>query len=260
MPAPHAVLDPSSRNRQARRIATILVNAGLQANATVLDVGTGSGHIAGYLSDNTVPQGRVTSVDVVDLRVRKAGFDYVSVAGAALPFGAATFDCVVSNHLLEHLASPEEQQIHLKEVTRVLKTGGILYVAVPNRWFIWESHFDLPFLSWLPSPVASKLVRLAGKGDVYDCIPLSDRKLRGLLKQTPVSSRSVAGEAASFRLGFNYNSVLPGALLSLMRSLGGVLLPTFVRVGIKESGGGITLNPKTKEAFVERRVRPAPRR
>jgi SAM-dependent methyltransferase len=38
----------------------------------------------------------------------------------------------------------------LDEVWRVLKPGGLAYLACPNRYSLVEPHYRLPFLSWFP--------------------------------------------------------------------------------------------------------------
>ena len=49
----------------------------------------------------------------------------------ALPFDAATVSLLVSSHLLEHLTK-YEGLFFLKECYRVLKPGGLLYLALPD--------------------------------------------------------------------------------------------------------------------------------
>ena len=46
-----------------------------------------------------------------------------------MPFGSAAFDLVVSNHSLEHFVELEPT---LREIGRVMRPGGTLYIAVPN--------------------------------------------------------------------------------------------------------------------------------
>jgi len=47
----------------------------------------------------------------------------------ALPFAAGAFDCVILSEVLEHLRRDEEA---LREVTRVLRAGGVLALSVPR--------------------------------------------------------------------------------------------------------------------------------
>lgn len=55
---------------------------------------------------------------------------YLNVA-RKFPFGDATFDCVYSSHMLEHL-DPRDANHCLSESRRVLKLGGVLRIAVPD--------------------------------------------------------------------------------------------------------------------------------
>ncbi len=55
--------------------------------------------------------------------------NFVQADAARLPFFGQTFDAVISNHSLEHLARLE---LALQEIGRVLKANGALYVAVPD--------------------------------------------------------------------------------------------------------------------------------
>jgi 2-polyprenyl-3-methyl-5-hydroxy-6-metoxy-1,4-benzoquinol methylase len=47
------------------------------------------------------------------------------------PLPDASFDCCVSNYVLEHVADPEK---HLREVVRVLKPSGAYAFRTPNRY------------------------------------------------------------------------------------------------------------------------------
>ena len=59
----------------------------------------------------------------------RRGGAYVAADAARMPFPAASFDFVVSNHSLEHFV---ELDAVLREVARVIKPRGALYVAVPD--------------------------------------------------------------------------------------------------------------------------------
>ena len=48
-----------------------------------------------------------------------------------LPFHDNSFDTVHMHHVLEHLEDPLKA---LKEIHRILRCGGRLYVSVPNKW------------------------------------------------------------------------------------------------------------------------------
>ena len=94
------------------------------------------------------------------------------------------FDVVLLNHVLEHVLG---QQDLLNEILRVLRPGGICYLATPNRYCILEPHYRLPFLSWLPRSSANLYVRLTGHGPKYlEYLP-SRSQLRKLTQHFQVS-------------------------------------------------------------------------
>jgi SAM-dependent methyltransferase len=67
-----------------------------------------------------------------------------------IPFESSSFDAALMNEVLEHV--PDEMRV-LKEVHRILKPGGILFVFSPNRWFPFETHgVDLKWCNWKIPP------------------------------------------------------------------------------------------------------------
>ena len=177
----HACLDIESRLAKATKIEEILNNQCQLRGARALEIGTGSGVIAAHMASAIGEQGEMIAVDVVDQRQIREGFQFFKVADSSLPFEQESFDIVISNHVLEHVGSREDQLHHLSEIRRVLKKDGWGYLAVPNRWTLIEPHFKLTMLSWLPRPWRSTYIRWARRGGSYDCEPPTYAGLTGLL-------------------------------------------------------------------------------
>ena len=137
----------------------------------------------------------VDAVDVVDNRIVNDGYRYTPVTDTTMPFADESFDIVLSNHVIEHVGDEYAQVKHLSELRRVLKSDGIGYLAVPNRWMLVEPHFRLIFLSWLPRSWRSPYVRLAKKGDFYDCEPLQLPQLERLLTESAFQYQNLCLEA-----------------------------------------------------------------
>jgi SAM-dependent methyltransferase len=177
----HAILDSYSREKKARKIERLTSKfSDLRLNK-MLEVGCGSGYISSFFSALGYGQQGTYAIDVVDQRQITEGYQFQRVQGTRLPFADETFDFVISNHVVEHVGTADDQRHHLDEIFRSLEPGGTLYFAVPNRWRLIEPHYKLPFLSWLPVSLASAYIRLFKLGSHYDCKPLSRREALNLL-------------------------------------------------------------------------------
>jgi SAM-dependent methyltransferase len=62
-------------------------------------------------------------------------------ADGRIPFGDGTFDLVISDQVLEHV---EDLPGTLREIDRVLKSGGISYHHFPTRDGLREGHIGIP--------------------------------------------------------------------------------------------------------------------
>jgi ubiquinone/menaquinone biosynthesis C-methylase UbiE len=191
------------------------------ARASMLDIGTGAGYIAQYFAARAPS---LLSVDVVDERVAR-GFDFRLVANELLPSADASHDVVISNHVIEHV---DDQERHLREIARVLKPGGIAYLATPNRFALIEPHFKLPFLSWIPAVMRHPYVRLTRRAPRYDVSPLTFAMLHNLAAKAGLSvtdySLLIAREELAARLPFAprlpevVRQVLPSFIVVLRRN------------------------------------------
>ena len=95
----------------------------LDADQIVLDLGSGA--------RGSFPADHTKAVVIrADAELYNPGLQAFCAADAAsLPFPAYCFDAVIANHTLEHFANLEGA---LAELKRVLKPGGMLFVAVPD--------------------------------------------------------------------------------------------------------------------------------
>ncbi len=165
--------------------------------STVLDAGAMWGAL-------TVPMSRFCSavyaidrtletLQLLTLRARQGGLTNIVPAVAdvtMLPFADAFFDCVILNGVLEWVANddeivvetdlegrrsqrknyrdtPRERQLRaLKEIRRVTKPEGSLYLAIENRAGLqyklgWpDDHVNLRWVTFLPRTVANTWTKL----------------------------------------------------------------------------------------------------
>jgi len=95
----------------------------LPPGARVLDLGARTGSFAANRKDLVVVR-----LDLEMVSNRGVGL-YVRADAARMPFCAEAFDAIIANHSLEHFVELEGT---LREIGRIVKRGGALYVAVPD--------------------------------------------------------------------------------------------------------------------------------
>lgn len=176
----------------------------LTRDAVVLDYGAGlgsilfglqpfAGHVVGI--DQSVHRARLIRTRAV----AEGKSNVTAVCGGntpRLPFADGTFDLVVMNGVLEWIPRAQRgnpTSIHrrvLREVARVLRPGGALYLAIENRYgyrYLWgrrDSHNagkKLPYVTVLPRLLADLYTR-AASGVPYRTHLHSYRGLRALLR------------------------------------------------------------------------------
>lgn len=161
--------------------------------ADVLDVGCGdAGALIAFAEqgarcagiecfDTSLERGRLRAADhgvTVDLRKGVA---------ESIPYPDASFDLVMLDNVLEHV---KDRPLTLREVRRVLKPGGLLYMVTPkpfSLYSLWnDPHYDLAGLVLMPRRMQIwyfENVRGGGKG-TYDVGVIPTRRaVRRLLAE-----------------------------------------------------------------------------
>lgn len=104
----------------------------------LLDFGCGFGrYLDGFSQVISVSQLYGTEVDEERILItREKGFNCYQLdpEKAEMPFEDAMFDVVFSSNVVEHIPRPL-YLLYLKEIHRVLKSGGVFFVGAPNYPF-----------------------------------------------------------------------------------------------------------------------------
>lgn len=139
-----------------------------------LQIGAGPHRLAGWLKTDLSP----TNLTTVYLNAAKR-----------FPFADETFDCVVAEHIIEHISYDEALRM-LRECHRVLKRGGVARISTPDielthrlmhhplapeleRYVSWSNaEFGQPDDS--PIHVVNRLQHEWGHQFLYDAATLTD--------------------------------------------------------------------------------------
>lgn len=129
----------------------------VKPNEKILDIGCGSGRLYKLFRGQEV---KYFGVDFAEKLIKIAREKYLSskelkkggvppvflVANALrLPFEDNFFDKVFSIAVLYHIPSQEKRLLFLREVRRVLKPGGELFLTV---WNLWQMKYLPLILKW----------------------------------------------------------------------------------------------------------------
>lgn len=132
----------------------------------VLDIGCGRGLLLNKLRERGwEPRGTELSEEAAAYARHKLNLPVTTEELEECHFPDEEFDLVILWHVLEHV---EEPRAMLREVSRILKPGGVLLVAVPN-FGSWESRWSGP--GWFHLDVPRHLTHF------------TPRSLRGSLEQ-----------------------------------------------------------------------------
>jgi len=175
--------DRKGRSQKFKKILSILRDFhGSFDSLNGLDIGCSSGIITNLLGENLRT---AIGIDIDQEAIQSAKRNASSPRthffvgdSMALPFHDQSIDVIVCNHIYEHV--PEASRL-MDEIYRVMKDGGFCYFSAGNRYMLVEGHYGLPFLSWVPKPLAHLYLRLFGKGTFYYEEHRSLRQLRKLV-------------------------------------------------------------------------------
>jgi 2-polyprenyl-3-methyl-5-hydroxy-6-metoxy-1,4-benzoquinol methylase len=150
----------------------------------VLEVGCGTAALSAALAERGA---EVVASDVslrwlalAQKRLGDAPVGLVACAAEALPFADGSFSIVAASDVIEHVEDPSR---FVGEAARVLRPGGLLFLATPNRFSLGlEPHVRLFGVGYLPRGLAERYVHAVRKSSYAHVHLLSARALERLLR------------------------------------------------------------------------------
>jgi SAM-dependent methyltransferase len=141
----------------------------------LLDIGSGRGEVLkAAREERWKPVGLEPSPMFAEYAARYSGAEVRREPLEQSNFAAGSFDVVVLGAVLEHLYNPDQI---IKEISRILRPGGALFVDVPNEqglyYFIGNTYERVRGRDWV--------VNLAPTFPPFHVFGFSPRSLRALL-------------------------------------------------------------------------------
>jgi SAM-dependent methyltransferase len=125
-----------------RRITDTILHTELEKpGIRVLDAGCGTGFNVQYYASQK--SRKVFGLDIADEAIgwaKRKGLKSVAQSSVTtLPFRSGCFDLVLSFEVITHLERPLHDDA-FREMLRVLKPGGSLFLRLPAFMWLWSSH------------------------------------------------------------------------------------------------------------------------
>ena len=171
----------------------------------VLNVGCGTGGFNVVLAESGARAFGVDddtdAMEICAIKARKTPAAFARAAAEALPFGDGAFDLVYCFSTIEHVRSVEQT---VREMVRVTRPGGAIYVHTPSAWSCYEGHYKVFWLPMMPPKLGKPYLALRGRptGYVDHLRRLTPGRLTRAFRAAGVDDLSfLAGEPARETLG-----------------------------------------------------------
>lgn len=97
------------------------------------------------------------------------------INGKKLPYRDNSFDLIYLNHVLVYVNNLPD---FFKEIKRILKKGGKVYLVTPNYQCCYDINYGIFLIPWLPRWINKIYLRLLGRKESFlDSITFTDKNL-----------------------------------------------------------------------------------
>lgn len=136
----------------------------LSKKMRILDVGCGFGYFVSYLlkegydSEGYEVEGELVDIAEELLKINHQDPSRIKyVGGKRLPYKDKVFDCLNLHFVLDYVA---DVPALMKELVRILKDDGQIFIIAPNYQCCYSPVYMLIFLPWLPKWINRLYFRL----------------------------------------------------------------------------------------------------
>ena len=148
-----------------------IIESDIDKKSKILDFGSGFGEFIILLNkmnfkafgvENCKKSFDISLLSWSEQFKRKPRFFYCN---SYLPFKDNSFDIITLWNVVEHI---DNLDFHLKEIVRVLKKGGKIFILAPNYFsFRKEAHYHVPWTPYLSRKLSLKYLTILGKNPKF---------------------------------------------------------------------------------------------
>ncbi|MDD5190824.1 MAG: methyltransferase domain-containing protein [Dehalococcoidales bacterium] len=140
-----ATWDKTAAEKDTAKLLKLAAELSLKTGDTVLDVGTGTGVFLPYILEKIGENGFVYALDIAEKMLAQAkmkyprpNIKYICGSVEEIPLNDRVCEAVICYSSFPHF---QDKALALREMKRVLKSGGVLYIAhSSNREHINHIH------------------------------------------------------------------------------------------------------------------------
>lgn len=153
----------------------------------ILNIGCGFGWFELFALKNNPEKISAIEITEEDLKTAKESIidrrvKFKIGSAIKIPYPDNTFDTIVSWEVIEHIPKNTEKEM-MKEISRVLKLNGVLYLSTPHKnflscvldpawWLISHRHYSLEQLEEFTKNNGLELDKFAIKGGMWSLLTM----------------------------------------------------------------------------------------
>ncbi len=204
----------------------------LPANAKILDIGSGTGHLSGWMASMGYQvTGLEPAANMIELaRKNFPQIEFIEGVSSSLPFPDGTFDMIIAFEVFRYLDKTENLAT-FREANRVTKKGGTFIFTQVNKF---ASDFYYPFY------YIKKVFYTLFKKTYHYCFFTTPGQQENLLKKAGFPETQTIGRmAASIRFAYKFGKGAGDAYVRLVEKLYGK--QKFTRQPLKSMAGHLVV-------------------
>lgn len=117
---------------------------------SLIEIGPGYGVFANWARHLGIEYYGLEANFHITQELKKSGHNACQVIAPPIPVATSSVDMVYAAHVVEHLSSPQEVFVFMKEIRRVLLPGGLVAIVCPDFSTLGSLFWDIDYTHSFP--------------------------------------------------------------------------------------------------------------